>query len=96
MVAEGVADEVTDPMVSAFGGPVGPGTVESAPLSPFSPFGKTRLIVWLGAVPVMVAEGVEPDVTVPTLRVFAGPSGPIGPFGPAGSERLKVSTPSIF
>jgi hypothetical protein len=41
--------------------------------------------VWLGGVPVMVAEAAEPGapvVIVPTARLFGGPVGPVLPMGP--------------
>jgi hypothetical protein len=50
--------------------------VASERLAP--PAGSTRLSVWLGAVPVIVAAAV-PDVTVPIVRLFAGPAAPVAP-----------------
>jgi len=63
---------VTVPIVRVLAGPV-------LPVSPLSPLGRTRFRVWLGDVPVIVADGLAAEVTVPIARVLLGPVAPIEP-----------------
>lgn len=44
--------------------------------------GKTKLSVWFGLVPAIVALAVVPLVTVPIFRVLAGPVAPVSPLSP--------------
>jgi hypothetical protein len=41
-----------------------------------SAFGRTRFRTLFGAVPVIVADGVGPEATVPMVRSVTGPAGP--------------------
>ena len=71
----------------------------SAPVSPFYPLGSTRLSAWLGASPVIVAEAVSPEETVPIESVLAGPAAPCAPSAPAPVTynvhgEVNVSVPS--
>ena len=43
---------------------------------------RVRLSVWFGAVPVIEAAAVGPEVTVPMEREFAGPTAPVVPGNP--------------
>jgi hypothetical protein len=57
--------------------PVGP--VDPVdPVAPVGPTGKTKFKVCVGDVPVIDALA-EPLVTVPIVKVFAGPVGPVVP-----------------
>lgn len=64
--------------------------VPSAPVSPFYPLGSTRLSAWLGASPVIVAEAVSPEETVPIESVLAGPAAPVYPLGPCRPSRPQA------
>lgn len=64
--------------------------VPSAPVSPFYPLGNTRLSVWSGASPVIVAEAVSPEETVPIESVLAGPAAPVYPLGPCRPSRPQA------
>jgi hypothetical protein len=61
-------------------GPIAP----VLPVVPVSPFGRTKPSVCDGAVPVIEALADEPDVTVPMLRLLAGPVAPVSPLAPVG------------
>lgn len=81
MLAEAVSPEETVPTVSVLAGPGAP-VAPAAPVSPLSPLGSTRLSVWFGASPVMVADAAPPEETVPIESVLAGPACPCGPCIP--------------
>lgn len=89
MLAEAVSPAVTVPMESVLAGPAAPGA-PSAPGSPLSPLGSTRLSVWFGASPVMVAWAVPPEETVPIESVLAGPAAPVYPCGPCYPSRPQA------
>jgi hypothetical protein len=86
-------------MDSVFAGPAGPWLPVSPllPVAPVLPTGSTRLSVWLGLIPVIVAAAV-PLVTVPMESVFAGPDKPCvpwGPVAPAGETVTSIVSPVV-
>lgn len=59
-------------------GPCGP----VSPVSPLSPLGRTKLRVWFGDVPVILALASCPFSTVPMDKVLDKPISPLSPLSP--------------
>ena len=61
--------------------------VPDGPVGPVGPCGIVRFNIKFGAVPVIVADAVEPGapvVTFPIVTVGVAPVAPVAPVGPVG------------